>query len=408
MTTQSTPSPFGTPSQNNSAPEEIKATSSQQDEFHFRTMKEDLANLQSKGLIEEKPHVAKQTELPIQEVSKKKEYNPAEISSENINPFPQQTIESKSSDTPSMVEMPVPVTQTKTSMPSSVKIMIAVAIILIISIAALGLYYFTLSKNQETITEVPEVAVETVQTEPDPVQANTAPQEPEKPQPKYSQTNPNYLQIDTAITLDSDIKNILVKTGEEILAMEDSTGTLYEFLPVDTNNNPISFQTFLTTVKINLLPEIFSSLKDDFSIYFFNDGGKIRIGLIGGIIDKNLLSKNLLKQEETLISNASFLFLNNPIEIEVNPFANSEYKTYKIRFSNANSTKDLSIDYSLTNSQFMFATSKNTLRAILDRLEMKENLTTTNSSTESKLENNNTDDDTTTAELINPDVAEND
>jgi hypothetical protein len=137
---------------------------------------------------------------------------------------------------------------------------------------------------------------------------------------------------------------------------------------VDSNNNPIAFPIFATAAKLNLAPTLLSSLGEDFSLFIYNDNNNIRIGLSIAISKSNILAAELQKQEKTFVTDASFLFLDAKPETLTGIFTTTDYKNTTVHYLNVNPQKNLSIDYAIIGSQIMLATSKNTGRAILDKL----------------------------------------
>ena len=163
-----------------------------------------------------------------------------------------------------------------------------------------------------------------------------------------------------------EISKLLISTADELKLLPSSTP--YEFLAVDSNNNPVSFPIFATAAKLNLSPAILKSLDEKFSLYLYNDSENVRLGLAISILDKSTLSIELEKQEKTFPTDASFLFLNSKPEKTLGDFNISTYKSISIKYINLNSDAlPLSIDYTITDSQFILAASKNTLRAIIDK-----------------------------------------
>lgn len=371
MTTLSNPSPFSTDIKSSGVPTNLPTE--QQGDFQIRTMKDDLAQIQGKGIVEEK--FTKATAAPFESVpplEPKEEpikFNSSATAPENINPFAEQTF-NPSENIQKIVEVPTE-TISINNKPASFKIIITIIIILVIAIISLGAYYFLLTKKAEPLSTITQPPIETpapiAASTPEPTPTDQTPAIIETPAPKYSQDKPNYLPIDISTLNSEEIKTAFVNVSAELSST--AMNSPYEFTVVDANNNPIAFPIFATAAKFNLSPSLLSSLGNDFSVYFYNDNSKPRLGLSVQVSKKDILSAELIKQEKTFPIDASFLFLNNQPEIKTGVFANSPYKNYSVRFLNLNASKDLSIDFVSTETKFVIATSKDTERAILDKLD---------------------------------------
>lgn len=380
MENQQLTSPFGTTSNDNTNVEpKNNIINSQPEQFQIRTMKDDLASMVNKGHIEEKKiqSSAAPLDLPIEpqkETVEKSNFT-------TISPLNQclETTQIEKMETeeikPIEVNQVAPINNGKGK---AVNIIIAIIIILILGIIGLGAYYFFLTQNsnnsnQQPVAQTPSVEQpkqEIPQTTSTEIKTETEllPSPETKPEvvlPKYSNEKPNYLVLDLTVLNAQQIKNEFIEISDEFKNIK--TDYPYEFLVVDANNNPVSFPIFAMAAKLNLSEAVLNNLGNEFSVYFYNDQSNSRIGLNVNVTNKTNLAKEFTKQEKTLVNDASFLFLNNVIEVKNAPFADSTYNSYKIRFTNVNANKDLSLDYALTEKNLIVGTSKNTLRLILDK-----------------------------------------
>ncbi|HEX8974804.1 MAG TPA: hypothetical protein VF817_04945 [Patescibacteria group bacterium] len=248
------------------------------------------------------------------------------------------------------------------------KILISAISLFVLVILGLGAYYFIASNKskQQQLVSVPE---ETTIEQPSQPATEEQPQQidvPTMPQEKYSQTKQNYLTIDPSKTSLADIKKTLTDLASDTDNLKPSS--VYEFSVVDANNAPVAFPIFATAAKINLSQNLLSSLGENFSVYFYNDNGNVRTGLTIDFKDKNATTSELSKQEKGFPAALSNLMLTAAPENLTGLFNSSSYKGYSIRYLNLNSAKSLSVDYALTDKQLIIGTSKDTLRAILDKL----------------------------------------
>ena len=288
---------------------------------------------------------------------------PKNVSEKITSPFMQQA---NSLNKKELVEMPLP--EKKINPVNTRKFaLIAVALLLVIAIFWGG-YYFIFRSSSKQVA-IPEV--ETAQ----PVEN----QQPEEPAPavevateKYSSEKPNYLTIDIATLSSEDIQKTISDVAEELKSMSPAAQVPYEFIAVDANNNPIAFQIFATAAKLNLSPAVLKSLGETFSLLLYTDNGNERLSVVADIKDKKTLTAELLKQEKTLVTDASFLFLNEKPEKTTGAFQDGSYINIPIRFFNVNSQITMSVDYAIVNNKLVIATSKNTMRAIIDQLTAQE------------------------------------
>ncbi len=371
MTIQTNVNPFGTASQQQPA-----AAANLESEFIMHTMQDDLASnvlsFESQGSFSndnKTPSVkaAIPTTTPQYPAEKatsatQSPFNEAPLAQAQTAPVKEAPLAKK---LPPMVEVPV---IQKIKLPTGnllYKLLFSAILLIIIAIVGFGYYFYNSQVNAPITPATPPVAVTPEQTPPE----QTKPTEqitPTVPTEKYSTNNPNYLPIDFSSVSTADIEAQLVTISTEIKNAASSNPS--EFIVVDKNNNPVTLKTFADAVKLTFLPSVFSKLSQDFSLFFYNDNGTVRLGLkIKTASNAKLaLQTEMQKQEKTLTSDLAFLFLNTPIEKPQNLFATSSYNTNneQVRYLNINSDKTLSIDYMVTSDALFIGSSKDTLRVI--------------------------------------------
>ena len=326
-------------------------------EFSFQTMQDDLLSIQNKSVIKEEAPAPKTTPPPS---STPKPFDPATISSSKISSFSNQTQPKKN-----ITE--IPTSALKNDHPETksakYKILLSLIIVLTIGVIGTGAYYFLTSRAPKQVAAQPAIETPTaILPAEDPV-VIAAPVE------KYSINKPNYLVIDPATSSDIEIKATISSVADELKNL--SSQSPYEFIIVDANNNPVAFPIFATAAKLNLSPIILTSLGENFSLFVYNDNGNTRLGFSVATSKTPTVVSELQKQEKTLVTDLSFLFINAIPEIKNGSFNTSVYNGSIIRYFNVNQQKDLSIDYAVKDSQLIIASSKNTERAILDKLSTK-------------------------------------
>ncbi|KKQ44732.1 MAG: hypothetical protein US63_C0024G0004 [Candidatus Moranbacteria bacterium GW2011_GWC2_37_8] len=365
--TETNSSPFSTGTSTGNMP---AAPAPSQNDFSIRTMHDDLMAMQGKGHIEEKSPVA---EIPTQPAAPQpKPFNPQDVSSQKVSQvssFPEHTSQPAAPFNDTIEITPQESKGNSKNKPASIKIVMSIIILLIIIILGLGAYYLLLIKKpQQEEAIVTPISIETPVTAPiqEPIKEEI-PIAIVPPVEKYTKDQLNYLPLDISTIGAQEIKAALVNVANDLKGI--SMESPYEFIIVDNNKIPVSFPIFATAAKLNLQPSLLTSLGSDFSIYFYNDNSNIRIAVKAQISNKALLQKELVKQEKTFLADASFLFLDNVPEKKEGVFATSNYGEYVVRFLNANAAKDLSIDYTTTATHLLIGTSKNTLRAVIDKLK---------------------------------------
>lgn len=334
-------------------------------DFLIRTMKDDLELLQKNGVvISEKTDESKPETSPS--VSSLNESTPLATRT----PAPTPSVFSKTNDaqlSPPFEEKGglVEVSASQKSSPettNSYRLILILISVLILAILGLGAFYFWLTR---TPAQTPAPAVEVVVTEPiiEPVAKEETPVII-TPTEKYSTSKPNFLVLE--MTSAEKIKEQLITISNEVKPL-NATPVAYEFVPTDTSNNPLSLQDFIAITKLNLSPIIMSSLAKNFSIFIFNDKEKTRLGLAIKTTNASKLASELKKQENMFPANLAFLLLSSKTETVTGLFKDGSYATYKTRYLNLNSQTTLSIDYALADDTLFIGTSKDTLRAILDK-----------------------------------------
>lgn len=373
MTTQdNASSPFGSSVDNQ--------PQSATENFSFRTMQDDLLSAPksdafstSSAQDQPKPSQEIKNVQPASELPTKTAPLQNEVTNSSPNPFLSQAtpaeniakekIAEQKIATPAakMVEVPTStIEEYDESSNSSYKVIVITAILLTILIIGAIAYYFLAIKSIPTqpvieqtaaVEEIAPIIEEPVVVAP--------------PVEKYSAAKPNYLVIDPATMPSALIKENLQKLADEIENMPAKNS--YEFVIVDTNNNPVAFPIFATASGLNLAPTILSSLGETFSLFIYNDNGSAKLGFSATINKAAIFATELQKQEKTLLNDISLLFLDAKPETTTGAFKDGSYKNFKTKYLNLNSQETLSIDYAISDNQFILSTNKDALRAILDK-----------------------------------------
>lgn len=233
------------------------------------------------------------------------------------------------------------------------KILFASIVVVAILALAAGGYYFWITRKTPALPPIEEPPIE------EPVIV-------EEPQGKYNTDSPNYLLVDTEKNFTpSAIQELLLNTGSEI--KEENISEPVEFIITDTDNDPVAFSIFSILLDLKLSP-VLDSLDEEFSLFIYPDSDNIRLGLAVNVKDKDQIIATLTIKENTLINDLTPLFLNVTPEITSKAFQDSQYKNFDIRFVNLDTGETISVDYTLSEDQLIVGTSKNTIRAVIDKI----------------------------------------
>lgn len=184
---------------------------------------------------------------------------------------------------------------------------------------------------------------------------------------KFSSDKPNYLILNSILEKEA-LSKLLLETSVSVEKGE--YGVPVEFITNDENNDPIKLADFLKVAGIQLNESIAKNLGESFSIYFYSDSGNPRMGMAMEVKSQPAAKSALLASESTLVSDLNVLFLNESVFQENISFKNGTYKELSIRYVNLNEQMDVSIDYAFNEDQLLIGTSKNTIRAIFDKIAM--------------------------------------
>jgi uncharacterized protein (UPF0333 family) len=346
-------------------------------DFVIHTMQSDLASLKNNRTST----FLNPTSRPLATIPIPLNNTPAPFAKPSFNetpPVQKQALEVKITPPQTIPPVKIP-TPIQTAIPQKkespdgktlYKIIFLIIILVVIAIVGFGFYYvYTTTKS----TTQSAVTTTTNPTSQQPTQQNLPTEDAVIIAPgleKYSLTKPNFLPIDFSSTSLGELEAQFSKIAEEIKLLP-TTG-LYEFTVVDKNNNPADAKTFLQLAKITFSPELLGNLTKDFSLFFYNDNGNVRLGLSLKAVnkEKNKLIAAMVKQEATLTNDLAFLFLKASM---VNPAKSFTVSTYApnneiVRYLNLNTEKNLSIDYTATADNLLIGTSREAFRIIYKKV----------------------------------------
>jgi len=332
------------------------------DEIAIHTMQDELDVLEGKKITQKEESKSFQSSQDKTSKINNKIYPVGNIESDQINFVEKSKLSSPflSTNIPKDVaKQPVIIRRTEPILKKNANsrgILVFLGVISAVIIFAAGLYYFWLTRNDkepEVSTNVPPIEV---------------PKQPavkiEPEMEKFSLDKPNYLRFNLMEAGTKSTLDLFSATAKDILA--EGIGVPVEFVAVDENNNPISFQIFANIAGINLPKNIIANL-GDFLMYFYSDAGNVRMGMNIKMKENSGLVNLITKEEKNLPSDLASILLEPVIPEKGKIFKNGVYKNFAIRYMNLDAQETISVDYAITNNLWVIGTSKNTIRAILDK-----------------------------------------
>jgi hypothetical protein len=185
-------------------------------------------------------------------------------------------------------------------------------------------------------------------------------------QAKYLVEQPNILTFDIETVTAEQIKNGLLQAAQTI--KKDSLPGAIEFLIRDQKLNPLAFTRFAYLAKLNLPAELLGTLDEPFSLYVIIDNGRPRLAILVYVKDEPAFAAKLLLNESKLAQAMEPLFLDVTTAPKNNLiFRDGTYLERPVRFTNVDASIGLSVDYAVRGRQWIIGTSKDSLRAVLDK-----------------------------------------
>lgn len=231
--------------------------------------------------------------------------------------------------------------------------------VLLLMIAALVTWY--VFRKNAVDPEVPVQPVSEVTMVAEPV-ADPLPAAP------FTPDATNFLMIDTETVTAESFLRLLSEAGAKISTAQMTKPV--EFLLTDKNNNPIAFSRFVYLMGLPLPEDLIASLGESFSIFLYNTDGKVRIGLSFAPFapaDNGTVQELVTKNEASLpFLFRTFLFQGLTVPAKV-VFRSGVYNAETVRYANIDAGQSISFDYVLQDKEWIIGTSKDTLRAIIDK-----------------------------------------
>lgn len=187
----------------------------------------------------------------------------------------------------------------------------------------------------------------------------------EKFQP-FALDKPNYLSIDIETATANDLRTLLNDRFSKMT--ENNVTQPVEFIVTDQNNNPVAFSRLAYVANLEIEPNLLSFINEGFSIFVYNDAGQMRLGFFLTSKNTTALGENVIKEEAVLpYGFRTLLYDANTATPRRVTFRQGTYNTQVVRFVNIDGDKNFSFDYMVRGNEWLIGSSKNTLRAMIDK-----------------------------------------
>lgn len=237
---------------------------------------------------------------------------------------------------------------------------------ILLSLIALGIgsYYFWLVKREKSEV-IPKEEPAIIPSVPAPIEEPSLPTAVIEPAIETEETRENILVLDLENSDSAKIKMTLKDQIEKL--PKNLSGKPLELKIRDSQNNLINFSSFAEKNGLAFSQKLSAYLGESFSLFVFNDGPNLGIGLIVESKNDLILAQELLKEELYLPKDLNVLFLLDvPQKTKSTSFSNFVYRDITLRFFNLISQEELSIDYAVAKNKLIIGTTRNTFTALYD------------------------------------------
>lgn len=302
----------------------------------------------------EPPKPAKESVFSFQGSEKKEEKNEA------LNPFGSQSFFSGKSPFEEEGQTALPQKQDEAAPISSSRKTLTIIFSTLIALAIIGggfyYYWFFIKKSP---------AKSNIQI---PAQTKTSPETAQEPNTQPANKNLRYLNVDPIAGKEAN-QQAFRSLAENFLSSA-SENDLVEIKVLDKNNQPLAPKDFEASFGFSLPSKLSENTTSEYSLFMKKESSKVHAGAAFKLSETAGLLDELGQQEKNLPLQLLPFYLNRAPTEAATSFNSSKYKNADIRYSNFPEAADASLDYSIItdkqNGYFIFATSKNSIRSILD------------------------------------------
>jgi flagellar basal body-associated protein FliL len=205
-----------------------------------------------------------------------------------------------------------------------------------------------------------------------PAQNNIPPTAQTKPaqSPNIQPENKNLRSLNIDASLGKEANQKALQTFAENFLSGAAENDLVEVKVMDKNNQPATPKDLEASLGFFLPDKLSENITSDYSLFIKKENSKAHIGAAFKVSDTLGLFDELLQQEKNLPTQLLPFFLKEAPMATVTSFSPGKYKNADIRYFNFPDIPGTSLDYSILtdkqNGYFVFATSREALRSILD------------------------------------------
>ena len=187
--------------------------------------------------------------------------------------------------------------------------------------------------------------------------------------------SPNLKQWPLDPKADKIANKLAVERYAKSLAGTAPQGKAVEIKLVSKDNQLITPQIFSNIFDFPLPAIISAKMTNDYSLFVTYENGEPRLGAAFKLTQSGSLTESLRNEEREIFPNLKSFYLDKlPADTRLT-FNSSKYKNADIRYFNFLSPANTSLDYTVLSngesSYFIFSSSKNSIRAILDYMSEK-------------------------------------
>ena len=233
------------------------------------------------------------------------------------------------------------------------KIFVRVAIIILVFLIFLNLFLFWYWYLKETPPQVPS---------PPPLVEEIVPQEVIIP--------PSLISVETTETLEISNPEELRSLLSQILERDLVRGQFVRILiKNELENKILGLKEFDEVLEIKTPENFYQKLENDFTLFIYPQEEGKRLGFVSEIKEKEGFSELLKSWESTIEKDFKnlFILLGQEKPALVPYFKEGEYKNVTIKFQTI-STSDLGICYGIFDKYFIFTTSWESIKKVIDKL----------------------------------------
>lgn len=248
--------------------------------------------------------------------------------------------------------------------------------LLVLLLAGGGFYYWWFYMHVQNTASKPNASSNAKTPAPTPAPGATAAnQNGQASQPPSQAANGKVREWALDTSSDKIAAKLAIKRYISDFVASAQEGDLAEAKIVSSSNASVPPDKFEELFDFQMPQDISSGLTGEYSIFTKKENGVPRLGGVFQLSNTASIAAALQGEESALPTELKSFYLDAVLPSDPPAFSSSIYNGADIRYFNFSSPADTSFDYSVVSGQgnnfFIFATSKDTLRSILDYMSAK-------------------------------------